>query len=88
MIYPVTGWFEIVELPVGEIPRAGSDLKTQKRVGRTNSKTQEATGQTKEAYFDKSSFMISKLVTAVLVQSVSSLSYVIYILEALFEDPI
>jgi hypothetical protein len=26
---PVTGWFEIVELPVGEIPRAGSDRKTQ-----------------------------------------------------------
>jgi hypothetical protein len=61
MIDPVTGWFEVVELPVVEIC-AGSDRKTQKRVGRTNNKTQEAIGQTKEAYFDKSSFMISKLV--------------------------
>jgi hypothetical protein len=47
---------------------AGSDRKTQQKVGRTDSKTQKAIGQTKEAYFDKSSIMISKLVTAVLVQ--------------------
>jgi hypothetical protein len=47
---------------------AGSDRKTQQKVGRTDSKTQKAIGQTKEAYFDKSLIMISKLVTAVLVQ--------------------
>jgi hypothetical protein len=63
MIDPATGWFEIAELPVVEIPRAGTDRKTQKRVGSTNSKTQEAIGQTKEAYFNKSSIMISKLVS-------------------------
>jgi hypothetical protein len=31
---------------------AGSDRKTQQRVGRTDSKTQVAIGQTNEAYFD------------------------------------
>jgi hypothetical protein len=59
--------------PAREDSCAGSDRKTQQRVGRTDSKTQVAIGQTNEAYLDKSSIMISKLVTAVLVQSVSSL---------------
>jgi hypothetical protein len=79
MIDPVTGWFEIVELPVVEIPRAGTDRKTQKRVGsRTDSKTQEAMGQTKEAYFDKSSIMISKLVSKCWVSRYPCCKYVIY----------
>ena len=78
MIDPVTGWFEIVELPVVEIPRAGTDRKTPKRVGRTDSKTQEAIGQTKEAYFDKSSFMISKLVNKCWFSRYPRCKYVIY----------
>jgi hypothetical protein len=71
MIDPVTGWFEIVELPVDEIPCAGSDRKTQKRVGRTN-------GQTKEAYLDKSSFMISKWVSKCWFSRYPCCKYVMY----------
>ena len=60
MIDPASSWFEIVELPVVELYPTGSDRKTQD-VGRTEGKTQEALGKTKQAYFDKSSFMISTL---------------------------
>ena len=56
---------------------AWSDRKT-KRVGRTNSKTQEAIGQTKEAYFDKSSLMISKLVNICWFSRYPCCKYVIY----------
>ena len=68
----------MVELPVVEINRAGTDRKTQRRVGRTDSKTQEAIGQTKEAYFDKSSLMISKLVSKCWFSRYPRCKYVIY----------
>ena len=78
MIDPVSNWFEIVELPVVELPRTGTARKTQQRVGRTDNKTQEAIGQTKEAYFDKSSFMISKLVNKCWFSRYPRCKYVIY----------
>ena len=58
MINQASCWFELVELPVVKINRAGSDRKTQQRAGRTDSKTQEAIGQTKEVYFDKSDLVV------------------------------
>ncbi len=48
MIDPASSWFEIVELPV-------ADLVPNESVNKKDRKT-------KEAYFDKSSFMISHLV--------------------------
>ena len=48
MIDPASSWFKIVELPV-------ADLVPTESVNRKD-------GKTKEAYFDKSSFMISNLV--------------------------
>jgi hypothetical protein len=55
-----------------------TDRKTQKRVGRTDNKTQEAIEQTKEDYFDKSSFMISKLVNKCWFIRYPCCKYVIY----------
>ena len=45
-----------------EINLAGSDRKTKSKVGRADRNASEAIGETKEAYFDKSSLMISNLV--------------------------
>ncbi len=51
MIDPASSWFDIVELPVVELsPTSPSKIKAK-----TNDKT-------KDAYFDKSSSMISTLV--------------------------
>jgi hypothetical protein len=75
-IDPASNWFEIVELPLAK-HCPGSSRKTQKRVG-TDSKTQEAIGQTKEAYFDKSSIMISKLVNKCWFSRYPCCKYVIY----------
>ena len=58
MIDPASSWFELAELPVVEINRAGTDHKIKPKVGRAD----EAISETKEAYFDKSSLMISNLV--------------------------
>ena len=59
-------------------PCLGHDHKTQRRVGRTDKKTQEAIGETKEAYFDKSSIMISKLVSKCWFSRYPRCKYVIY----------
>ena len=48
MIDPASSWFEIVELPVADHVPTGETVNKD--------------GKTKEAYFDKSSFMISHLV--------------------------
>ena len=61
MINPASSWFKIVELPVVAYSHTETDRNTQD-VGRTEDRTQEALGKTKQAYFDKSSFMISTLV--------------------------
>ena len=63
IIDTASNWFEIVKLPVVKNPCIGNSCKTQKRVGRTNNKTQEAIRQTKEACPLTDSFMINKLVT-------------------------
>ena len=42
-----------------EINLAGSDRKTKSKVGRADRNAPEAISEPKEAYFDKSSFMIS-----------------------------
>ena len=51
MIDPASSWFEIVELPVVELPPTSSS--------KIKAKTHD---KTKDAYFDKSSSMISTLV--------------------------
>ena len=48
MINPDSSWFEIVELPVADHVPTGDTVKKD--------------GKTKEAYFDKSAFMISDFV--------------------------
>ena len=77
MIDPASSWFELVELPVVESYPTGPDRKTQD-VGRTDSKTQEAIGKTKQAYFDKSSFMISTLVNRCWFSRYPRCKYVIF----------
>jgi hypothetical protein len=77
MIDPASSWFELVELPVVELYPTGSDRKTQD-VGRTEGKTQEALGKTKQAYFDKSSFMISTLVNRCWFSRYPRCKYVIF----------
>ena len=57
MIDPATGWFEIVELPVLE-PVSSDATDTKK--GRKRKRGHD--DEPKEAYFDKSSAMISSLV--------------------------
>ena len=73
MIDPATNWFEIVELPVVEISPDGSSHKTQRKELAT-----DKIGKTKEAYFDKSSLMISKLVNKCWFSRYPRCKYVIY----------
>jgi len=77
MIDPASSWFELVELPVVAYSHTGSDRNTQD-VGRTEDKTQEALGKTKQAYFDKSSFMISTLVNRCWFSRYPRCKYVIF----------
>jgi hypothetical protein len=53
MIDPASSWFEIAELPVVKINRAGTDRKTNSKMGRADRNASEAIGETKQAYFDK-----------------------------------
>ena len=62
MIDPASSWFKLAELPVVESNCAGTDRKTKTKVGRADRNALEAISDTREAYFDKSSFMISNLV--------------------------
>ena len=78
MIDPASSWFEIAELPVVEINRAGTDRKTKSKVGRADRNDPEAISETKEAYFDKSSFMISNLVNKCWFSRYPRCKYVIY----------
>jgi hypothetical protein len=73
MIDPATNWFEIAELPVVEISPDGSSHKTQRKELAT-----DKIGKTKEAYFDKSSLMISKLVNKCWFSRYPRCKYVIY----------
>ena len=78
MIDPASSWFEIAELPVVDITRAGTDRKTKVNVGRADRNVPEAISDTKEAYFDKSSFMISNLVNKCWFSRYPRCKYVIY----------
>jgi len=78
MIDPVSSWFEIAELPVVEIARAGTDHKTKSKVGRADRNVLEAIGDPKQAYFDKSSVMISNLVNKCFFSRYPRCKYVIY----------
>ena len=73
MIDPASNWFEIAELPVVEISPDGSSHKTQRKELAT-----DKIGKTKEAYFDKSSLMISKLVNKCWFSRYPRCKYVIY----------
>ena len=61
MIDPATSWFEMVELPVTDDL---SPIGKAQKISTTQNKCQEQniSIKTKEAYFDKSSIMISNLV--------------------------
>jgi len=78
MIDPASSWFKIAELPVVEINRAGNDRKTKPKVGRADRNASEAVSETKQAYFDKSSFMISNLVNICWFSRYPRCKYVIY----------
>ena len=78
MIDPASSWFEIAELPVVDITRAGTDRKTKVKVGQADRNAPEAISDTKEAYFDKSSLMISNLVNKCWFSRYPRCKYVIY----------
>ena len=78
MIDPASSWFEIAELPVVEINRAGTDSKTKPKVGRADRNALEAISETKQPYFDKSSFVISNLVNKCWFSRYPRCKYVIY----------
>ena len=78
MIDPASSWFEIAELPVVESNRAGTDRKNKTKVGRADRNALEAISEPKEAYFDKSSFMISNLVNKCWFSRYPRCKYVIY----------
>jgi len=61
-----------------EINLAGSDRKTKSKVGRADRNASEAIGETKEAYFDKSSLMISNLVNKCWFSRYPRCKYAIY----------
>ena len=79
MIDPASSWFEIAELTViVEINRAGTDHKTKRKVGQADRNAPEAIGDPKQAYFDKSSLMISNLVNKCWFSRYPRCKYVIY----------
>ena len=67
MIDPASSWFEIVELPVVELsPTSQSEIKAKSH------------DKTKEAYFDKSSSMISTLVNKTWFSRYPRCQHIIY----------
>ena len=72
MIDPATSWFKIVELPVVKMVTTPMDVKGKKGT-RTHKQTEDA-----DAYFDKSSAMISTLVNKTWFSRYPRCQYIIY----------
>jgi hypothetical protein len=72
MIDPATSWFEIVELPVSQLPERDIPTGTQGRTGTDTHKQQ------KEPYFDKTSATVGSLINRTWFSRYPRSQYIIY----------